>query len=113
MNELEMCKAMAEIEGVKFDAVESTNQRGDIETIFNYNPITDLALNCALRDKYRVSIVHFDVLDCGIDGNGNFDVPCCDICVGKICYKSLHNMDTTELLSAVIECILKSKGLWK
>ena len=53
MNEFEMCKAIAELEG--FEIVQQKTggwfaATAHNKTVFDYNPITDLALNCELRD---------------------------------------------------------------
>ena len=52
--ELEIIKAFAELEGVDF-IVEYDSIMVDLGSGYEiYNPITDLALNCAARDKYRL-----------------------------------------------------------
>jgi len=52
MSDLELIKAFAEIDGVKLSQCGGYCE----STIDEYNPITDLAINCAARDKYRMEI---------------------------------------------------------
>lgn len=119
MKNLDMIKAFAELEGVEtYIAVNPAGVKVVMVNVCSapiknveYNPITDLALNCAARDKYMVSTSHGEVFDCGIDGNGSYDIPACYIshCDTTI---ELMNVDSCDIPNAVIECILKSKGLW-
>ena len=95
--ELELCKLFAELEGfeviittVKYPSVTAFNSK---KTKFDYNPITDLALNCAARDKYEVSISYEDE---AVEIRGDD------------CYVMFGNK--TDIPRAVIECILKSEG---
>ena len=60
-----------------------------------YNPITDLALNCAARDKYKVEVIYSQLYVCD------------ESCAG---YTEIDSLD--DVNQAVIECILKSKGKW-
>ena len=112
MIQVDQIKAFAELEGVE---VELVNFDGDICYVYGrddiYNPIADLALNCAARDKYRVSISHGEVFDCGVDGNGSYDIPVCYVtrCGTTI---ELMNVNADDIPPAVIECILKSEGKW-
>ena len=61
MDDLELIKAFAEIEGVKVYRIcgDGSGWRTSSGSLL-YNPITDLALNCAARDKYRVAIIYGD-----------------------------------------------------
>ena len=101
MNDLQLIKAFAEIDGVNVCII------GNIECVRNlsrlqdgspYNPVTDLALNCAARDKYRVE-VDYKARKVFINKNitayseVNYDEGC-----------------SARLCRAVIECIVKSKG---
>ena len=105
MKELEMIKAFAELEGITFSD-SYTYPFGDVylwaEIYDNgcygwYNPITDVALNCAARDKYEATIEYGEHSDfISVDGGFYSEV-----------------MDRNVIPVAVIECILKSKGLWQ
>lgn len=121
MEQLEMIKAFAELEGVEglehkgrfikgceFNAVINLikgSRLTDIELAAfldsaAYNPITDLALNCAARDKYEVEVNYsaFTVTDfC----NDNLDIT------------RVHFKCKSDVPAVIIECILKSKGLYK
>ena len=119
MKQLDMIKAFAKLEGVDVSVHEAFYfGEGDVEsayTKFNdeakvpsiirdgerlleYNPITDLALNCAARDKYKVEN-DFDDESCFIYERDKFNH-----------FEAEFNGNIPK---AVIECILKSKGLWK
>jgi hypothetical protein len=87
MTELEMIKAFTDVDG---DTCYVHKSLGI------YNPITDLALNCAARDKYKVEI-DYDDEACFIYEKDSF--PDCVEVEFKGC-----------IPRAVIECILKSKG---
>ena len=87
MNDLELIKAFAEIDGVK--VIEEWSCTYDKNTALEYNPITDLALNCAARDKYRVEIDYY-VKEATID-----------------CESSAFIIDS-RIGRAVIECIVKA-----
>jgi len=104
MNELEMIKAFAELEGIGleyplFNEIPFHRYRKDgVTHLCEYSPITDLALNCAARDKYRVEN-DFDDGACFIyDKNGDLK--------SEVSFNRNVSMST-------IECILKSEGLWK
>ena len=63
MNDLEMSNAFSGLDGVEFyifgDGGAGTWIGVNDESCVwadEYNPITDLALNCAARDKYKVEI---------------------------------------------------------
>lgn len=103
MEQLDMCKAMADLECV--DAHIAMEDKPDAYVYsellgMEYNPITDLALNCAARDKYEVEINYFDK-----------EVDIYEIAdIGMILIaKAEFNGNVNQ---AVIECILKSKGKW-
>ena len=105
MNTLELCKKFAELEGVEFDEELSVEEVRVISHYFHgerqsyeYNPITDLALNCAARDKYELEIDYkkqkvfintFRMLD-----------------IEDACYYRGE-----DVCKVVIECILKSEGM--
>ena len=103
MNELELIKAFAEIDEVKLAMVGNIDcaenlysmPRGEFGIGRPYNPITDLALNCAARDKYRVEIDY-------------------DLCEANI-YKprEFHPVifeHSEDIQRAVIECIVKANN---
>lgn len=101
MDDLELCKKFAELEGVD---VEVSDMLGTITIGVNgyevYNPITDLALNCAARDKYGVEIV--------------YKTECTKARVGVwrgLEWVSIVPNSSEDIPKLVIECILKSKGL--
>ena len=103
MNEFEMCKAIAELEG--FEIVQQKTggwfaATAHNKTVFDYNPITDLALNCELRDRYKVA-VSYDYVE---------SYALCEI---DICLHYTAATTKQDIPRAVIECILKSEGLWK
>jgi len=57
MNDLQICKRIAEIEGVKVESIEFSHVplwRVDCGRRFEYNPLTDDALCFALMVKYKV-----------------------------------------------------------
>ena len=102
MNDLEMIKAFAELEGVtlwdtrhKGEKYLTTNE-GDI-----YNPITDLALTMKAVINYNVQIKHSAV------------------CKGKIIFAIRGTVDVVSIFCesqftrGIIGCILKSEGLYK
>jgi len=99
MNECEMIQAFAKLDGASVEQPYGDKFYRAIGcTLFEYNPIEDLALNCAARDKYKVEN-DFDDESCFIYDHENgthFEVG--------------FNGDIPR---ATIECILKSKGLWK
>ena len=119
MNDLEMIKAFAKLEGVELhkdstiyksmfcDArrlVRPSMTNKEIEKRMygcensNYNPLLPNALNCAARDKYLVTILY----------SGNWH----QISV-KLLDEYIDVDDIESIPKAVIECILKSEGLWK
>ena len=110
MNALEMCKAIAELEGVGLFGSSLTIRgtfsycHNDNEEGYNkqYNPITDLALNCMLRDKYEVAIDY-----------NNYDVVIFDANAGEFDsgYIAASSFKEGDIPRAVCLCILKSKGV--
>lgn len=60
MNDLEICKRIAEIEGYRWDYSVGENKRIMLihEKITTFNPLTDDALCFKLMVKYKVDIVH-------------------------------------------------------
>ena len=97
MKQLEMIKAMAKLEGVKGHIFDGLFIRDDVNVgALCFNPITDLALNCVLRDKYKAEVAYWLSSVC-IDEES---------CSGQAFFKN------QSVGSAVIECILKSKGKW-
>ena len=97
MNELDLCKAIAELEGVNVTGILGSSVMA-IGFSQGYNPITDLALNCMLRDKHKVEVDYVG------DTNSKW--------VGIFHHKrdDTRWSDKKEIPRAVIECILKSKG---
>lgn len=103
MNDLEMIKAFAELEGVELSGiVKITNKWSEWHKKdgSKYNPITDLALNCAARDKYKVEV--------------SYDYDHVSLCLPDGVMSEIVGFDNVEYIPrAVIECILKSEGKWK
>lgn len=108
MNDLELCKKFAELEGVEWrvDKVDGKAQvstlkrwkEGDLNNCcwVEFNPITGLALNCAARDKYEVEVDYYMTKRAvTFRRNGIF-------------YVSFTSKE--EIPRAVIECILESEG---
>lgn len=56
LSKLELCKRIAEIEGVPFHEAKSQNQNGIVTTLFSYNPLTDRALLWDLTIKHGVCL---------------------------------------------------------
>ena len=101
MKQIDMIKAFAKLEG--FNQVEIKG-RVQVSRGFNcdivYNPITDLALNCAARDKYKVEV--------------SYDYNMVTLCLDDgLMSEVVHFKSIESIPSRVIECILKSKGLYK
>jgi hypothetical protein len=100
MNDLELIKAFAEIDGVEFfinnhGVLCHMPPRNVVCAMIHtpYNPITDLALNCAARDKYRVEI----------------DYDLCEVNIYKP--REFHPVifeHSEDIQRAVIECIVKA-----
>lgn len=107
MKQLDMIKAFAVLEGVHlphFEVIPNTSHMELMNSEFEiYNPIIDLALNCAARDKYEV---HTDYLNQSVSiwFRGEFADE-------MICNAKINHAD--DVPYAIIECILKSKGLYK
>ena len=99
MNNLELIKVFAEIDGVEWRDGKQGKSR--LCMWAEYNPITDLALNCAARDKYLVYIDYDDdFVSIYIDSELVMPPTGVRIKSGNVC-------------RAVIECIVKSKGKWR
>ena len=105
MNDLELCIKFAELEDVDYLVYRGNNllypndQGYMVEngvTCAWYNPITDLALNCAARDKYKVE-VDYSMHNAAIYFPAIFN---------EVNFKTY-----SDIPRAVIACILKSKGL--
>lgn len=104
MNDLDMRKAIAELEGVdcqdRFGELYTSNNGYEL---VKYNPITDLALNCMASDKYNVGTEFVSprlmyVSICEYYENEKHSTV------------SVKVNSKDELPRARIECILKSKG---
>ena len=98
MKKLEMIKVFAGLNGDNIRVDEVCGYAWLHSTGETYNPITDLALNCAARDKYYVEV----------------DYKSQSVYI----FKSLTQVHASyykecDLCKAVIHCILKSEGLWK
>jgi len=98
MNELELIKAFAEIEGVKVELCEAQDGHYFISKQGEYNPITYLALNCAARDKYCVEASYYSGNEIELE---IFDNDCAVI-------QSKWVNSKEEIPRAVIECIVKA-----
>ena len=107
MKTLGMIKAIARLEGV--DVIEqngvvicqSPAAHLSLALSDKYNPIAELSLNCALRDKYNVEVA-YRYEGCGWVVINHDDGSVTDV-----------NYASGELCKAVIECILKSRGLYE
>ena len=103
MNNLELCKKFAELEGVDTIMHRGELYRLDLNgglsinsvSYGKYNPIGG-ELNCAARDKYHVEI-DYDLNEVNIYTPSKFDPVIFD--------------NTKDIPNCVIKCILKSKGL--
>ncbi len=116
MEQIDQIKAFAELEGVDVEVIRgeccAMNMDGNEYLPYAYyNPITDLALNCAARDKYGVSVkfkYHYIAITMK---HGDFgDYILVDISSGDGC--ELTSYDKAKIPQAIIECILKSEGKW-
>ena len=95
MNDIELIKAFAEIEGIEVYMVLGC--KGEWHTSkgsFPFNPITDLSLNCEVTDKYNVNISQ--TYKC-VSVNGY---------PGSVVFFK----DKSRLPRARIECIVKAHG---
>ena len=112
MNDLELCKKFAELEGVEL--VESFGKIHDASKVgkygSEYNPIIDRALIAGAIFDYKVSIKHYKEFNCAIYGKDSIDIDCCIIEV-KDTLITIFDVDMGELPKKIIECILKSEGL--
>lgn len=97
MNKLEMNRAISRLEGNGHVMSACGNHVFAFVNgkLYEYDSIVDTGLNCMLRDKYEVSIEHM--------GGGACRVYCDDF--GEICKSEF-------ICERVVECILKSKGLY-
>ena len=101
MDDLELRRKFAEVDGVHIECEEDgvlfcPSEYGGFK---QYNPITDLALNCAARDKYKVQI---DYRDKDITIWLDDEATTAD---------STKYSNDNDIPRAVIECILKTEGL--
>ncbi|MDB4261440.1 hypothetical protein N9878_01095 [bacterium] len=100
MSDLEMCKAIAKLEGVDASAFDgrlyiNIKYYGYTET---YNPITDLDLNCMLRDKWEVNITyHHNQVAIWIETT----------------WITVEYKCKTEISRAVCECVLRAEGIYE
>ena len=102
-----MTKAFAALEGIQLTFSDGKHYTREKEyngwvAMTEYNPITDLALNCEARDKHETDIEWYyesvSMQSEYTDRPNEFIV---------------RFSGKEELPKAVIECILKSQGLWK
>ena len=110
MNDLELCKKFSEMEGVDAFVYRGSyllypNDQGSMfengMTCDWYNPITNLALNCAARDKYKIEIEYVS--------ERLMYVSISEYLVNeKIPIISVRVNNKSGIPRAVIECILKS-----
>jgi hypothetical protein len=116
MNDLEVCKKIAELEGVEIKAAATHFIYWVDGEYSKYNPITDLSLLARAMFKYQVNIEHCTQFDCGPDGSGSYDIPyvCASIKdpKGAHAVTPLNDCSDEAIARAVCECILKSQGLW-
>ena len=125
MNKQEMIKAFTELElrshkpslkSIEFDDIQMVYW---VETYgFSSYPLMDaisnLGLNCAARDKYMTEISYHTQFDCGPDGSGSYDIPYATASIEKHHSNTpLNDISSEAICLVVIECILKSQGLWK
>ena len=112
MDQLQLCKLFAELEGVVINHISESNGEETVITLFEvngliltraYNPITDLALNCAARDKYEASVCYDRslVIICKYEP---------EYSISKASFRAGLKSTQVEISRAVIECILKSEG---
>ena len=106
-----MIIAIAKQENVKLSMVGNVDcvdnlysmSGGEFSIGTPYNPITDLALNCMLRDKYEVTVDY-----------NNYDVVIFDANAGEFDsgYIAASSFKEGDIPHAILECILKSQGLY-
>ena len=100
MNDLDMCYEIAKLRGVDFHIAMEDKPDAYLwcdDTESEYNPITDLALNCMLRDKHRVEV--------------NYTYDAVDIFTG-LSHTNVGFESKEDIPRAVCLCILKSQGLY-
>ena len=104
MSDLELCKKFAELEGKNGDFGASLKGCFVMKYIDGsqspYNPITDLALNCAAIIKYRLKVEP--------EYDGEWYATRCD---GGWSKRQASKTKDANLQRAVVTCILKSEGL--
>lgn len=107
MNQIDMIKAFAKLEGVELMPLFCKQLWYKVDGKDRpYNPITDLALNCAARDKYGVSVEYnFNRLT----GHTSNYV---DINSGSQVRRYVSWGDKADIPKAVISCILLANGVW-
>ena len=112
MNDLELCKKFAELDNVNTEVSVFSSESvlvykymgGDKCHLYNtaniYNPIADLALNCAAIIKYRLKVEP--------EYDGEWYATRCD---GGWSKRQASKTKDASLQRAVVACILKSEGL--
>jgi len=80
MNDLEICKRIAEIEGYKWDYSVGANKRIMLinERISTFDPIKNKALCFDLMEEYKVSLFNYSD---HWEAENNFDSDACSSCV--------------------------------
>lgn len=108
MNRLQAVKAFAELEGYE-TMISTCSEKGQSitaikgkRTIFRYDPTADKAMAFDALVKYEVAIHHSHKRAIAIGSNG----------FGLKAFQSYYN-HADEIPMAIIESILKSRGLWK
>ena len=108
MDKLQAIKVFAELEGYE-TMISTCSEKGQSitaikgkRTTFNYDPTADKAMTFDAMVKYEVTpyYSHGRVMTIGSDGF-----------MPKAFYA--HYNDADEVAMAIIESILKSRGLWK
>lgn len=109
MNELDMNYEMSKLEGINChiameDSPNAYLYSEDLSREIDY--ITDLALNCMLRDKYKIEIEYVTdrLIYIAINEYETNE---------KYPITSIKTASTEGIPRAVCECILKSQGLWE
>ena len=113
LTDLDICKRIAEIEhgrafidcdeGGRFvNLYDPRSDRGGEE----YNPLTDKALNCELRDKYNVE-VNYGYKTCSIYAYSYFDDGSLSSCASIV---SVDFKSKEEIPRAVLLCIIEAKA---
>lgn len=123
MNQLELCKAFAKLEGVDWithkEHILYKNDQGYMcvngVTYDWYNPISNLTLLAKAMFKYNVNIEHCTQFDCGPCGSGSYDIPFVAVWIKSLTGDFTHETPLNDcsdeaIATAVIECILKAEG---